>query len=111
MDELSDRYAAALRDLAENKAKKGKDIVDPRGEPEEEEEGGAQVIDLMKLLKQRVGATGKATPKPAARADGSSGDLAKLSKEELYDCAQALGVPGRSKMGKSKLIEALQKAG
>lgn len=67
MDELSDRYAAALEALAEKKAKKGKDLVDPRGEPEEEEEGGAQVIDLMKILRERVGA-GKATPKPAAKA-------------------------------------------
>jgi DNA end-binding protein Ku len=66
-DELSDRYAAALEALAEKKAKKGKDVVDPGGEPEDEEQGGAEVIDLMKILKQRLGA-GKATPKPAARA-------------------------------------------
>ena len=68
MDELSDDYAAALRDLAEKKAKKGKDVVDPRGESEDEEEGGAEVIDLMKILKQRLGTTGKSTPKPAAKA-------------------------------------------
>jgi DNA end-binding protein Ku len=64
LDELSDRYAAALRDLAEKKAKKGKDVVDPRGESEDEEEGGAEVIDLMKVLRQRLGATQK---KPAAK--------------------------------------------
>jgi DNA end-binding protein Ku len=64
MDELSDRYAAELEELAEKKAKKGKDLVDPRGESEEEEEGGAEVIDLMKILKQRLGA---AAPKPAAK--------------------------------------------
>jgi DNA end-binding protein Ku len=62
LDELSDRYAAALEELAEKKASKGKDVVDPRGEPEEEEEGGAEVIDLMKILKQRLGATGAARP-------------------------------------------------
>ena len=64
LDELSDRYAAALEDLAEKKAKKGKDLVDPRGESEDEEEGGAEVIDLMKILRQRLGA---AAPKPAAK--------------------------------------------
>jgi DNA end-binding protein Ku len=64
MDELSDRYAAALHELAEKKAKKGKDVVDARGEPEEVEEGGAEVIDLMKVLKQRLERTG---PAPAAK--------------------------------------------
>jgi DNA end-binding protein Ku len=66
-DELSDRYAAALEELAEKKAKKGQDLVDAHGEAEDEEEGGAEVIDLMKILRQRLGA-GKASPKPAARA-------------------------------------------
>jgi DNA end-binding protein Ku len=69
MDELSDRYAAALHDLAEKKAKKGKDIVDARGEPEEEGEGGAEVIDLMKVLKQRLGAARAA---PARKAPGKA---------------------------------------
>ena len=67
MDELSDRYAAALHDLAEKKAKKGKDIVDARGEPEEEGEGGAEVIDLMKVLKQRLGAARAAPARKAPR--------------------------------------------
>jgi DNA end-binding protein Ku len=62
LDELSDEYAAALRQLAEKKAKKGKDVVDPRGEPEDAEEGGAEVIDLMKILKQRLGTTAAARP-------------------------------------------------
>jgi DNA end-binding protein Ku len=66
-DELSDRYAAALEALAEKKAKKGEDLVDAGGEAEEPEEGGAEVIDLMKILKQRLGTAGKAAAKPAAR--------------------------------------------
>jgi DNA end-binding protein Ku len=67
MDELSDRYAAALHDLAEKKAKKGQDIVDARGEAEEEEEGGAEVIDLMKVLKQRLGAARAAPARKAPK--------------------------------------------
>ncbi len=67
MDELSDRYAAALHDLAEKKTKKGKDIVDARGEAEEEEEGGAEVIDLMKVLKQRLGAARAAPARKAPK--------------------------------------------
>ena len=72
MDELSDRYAAALEELAEKKAKKGKDMVDARGEPEDEEEGGAEVIDLMNILKQRLGTPGTATRKPPAKAPRAS---------------------------------------
>jgi DNA end-binding protein Ku len=73
MDELSDEYAAALRELAEKKAAKGKDVVDAGGEPEEVEEGGAEVIDLMKVLKQRLGAAAERTPKPAAKARAARG--------------------------------------
>jgi len=80
MDELSDRYAAALEALAQKKAKKGKDLVDPRGEAEkDEEEGGAEVIDLMKILKQRLGA-GKGTPKPAAKAPQARGKSKRRRK-------------------------------
>jgi len=64
LDELSDRYAEALESLAGKKAKKGEDLVDARGESEDEEEAGAEVIDLMKVLRQRLGA---AAPKPAAK--------------------------------------------
>lgn len=63
MDELSDRYAEEIQELVQGKASKGKDIVEAAGQPEEEEESGGEVIDLMKLLKQRMGSTAK----PAAR--------------------------------------------
>jgi DNA end-binding protein Ku len=33
--------------------------------------------------------------------------LAELSREELYERAQAEDVPGRSKMSKDELVEAL----
>lgn len=76
MDELSDRYAAALEDLAEKKEKRHQGVVDiAAAAPEEEdEEGGGKVIDLMALLKQRVGAPAKpgrraSSAKRAARAD------------------------------------------
>jgi DNA end-binding protein Ku len=56
MDELSDRYAEALEDLAQKKAKRKKSLVDLSGaEDEDDEEGGGEVIDLMKVLKQRLG--------------------------------------------------------
>jgi DNA end-binding protein Ku len=37
-------------------------------------------------------------------------DLARLSRDELYERAQRLGIPGRSAMNKDELIAALKKA-
>lgn len=77
MDELSDRAAAALEKLAQEKLKKGKDVVEAeaaQAEGEEEEAGGgAEVIDLMQLLKERVGASQKRAAHPPAKARRSSG--------------------------------------
>jgi DNA end-binding protein Ku len=69
-DELSDRTAEALRELAEKKEKQHRDVVDiSAAAPEEEEEGGGEVIDLMAVLKKRVGAARRPTSAPrAARA-------------------------------------------
>jgi DNA end-binding protein Ku len=67
MDELSDRYADVIRDLAGNKAAKGKDLVDASGEAEDEEDAGAEVIDLMKLLKDRIGRTGRRPARASQR--------------------------------------------
>ena len=49
---------------------------------------------------------------PRAGADGdesSNGerDLARLSREELYERAQKEKIPGRTKMSKQELVEAL----
>lgn len=67
LDELSDRYAAVIEDLAEKKAAKGKDVVQASGDAEDEEDAGAEVIDLMKLLKERIGRAGRASAARAKR--------------------------------------------
>jgi DNA end-binding protein Ku len=72
LEELSDRYAAALERLAEKKAKKGKDLVDAAAESEDAEEGGAEIIDLMKILKQRVGAGARAPARKSSARRRSS---------------------------------------
>ena len=60
-DELSDSYAEAIEALVEEKTKKHKGVVRlskaEAGPDEEDAEGDGKVVDLMKLLKQRVGAS------------------------------------------------------
>jgi DNA end-binding protein Ku len=133
MDELSDRYAEKIEAVAESKRKKGEDVVDAQAlEPEDEEQaGGAEVIDLMKLLRRRLAANvgGAAsdggTAKPAKRRNRrakqaaakksassreSEDDLASLSKQDLLKLAQALDIAGRSTMAKAELVAAIRKA-
>ena len=68
-EELSDRYAEAIGKLVEQKMKKHKDVVrmtegDVSGD---DEEGTGNVVDLMKILKQSVAASGSRR-RPAHRA-------------------------------------------
>jgi DNA end-binding protein Ku len=81
MEELSDQYAQAIQALVREKEEKGKDIIRPKlAEAEEEAEGGAQVIDLMKLLKQRIAPSGKATARPARKAGRANGRRKRSSR-------------------------------
>ena len=52
-----------------------------------------------------AGSGKKAAPKK--KAEARDGDLADLSREELYERAQEEDVPGRSSMSKGELIDAL----
>jgi DNA end-binding protein Ku len=121
-DEMTDRYAEEIRSLAEAKAKKRKDVIDQAGPAAEDEEAtGSNVIDLMQVLRQRLAAkvqVKKATAAPhlsrkaaaAGNLRGKQADLTHLSREDLYQRAQDLGVAGRSKMSKKALLEAVQRA-
>lgn len=123
-DELHDRAAERLRELIEKKQQSGEDV---RMVEETSSAPSSDVIDLMEVLKRSMAAAGGAGGRKAAKKAGGSkggrsktgragkstggGDLAALSKEELYERAQQLDVPGRSGMTKRQLIAALQKAG
>ena len=117
---LDDEYASALRELAEAKREAGRDVIEIEEAPAEDEQESADVIDIMAVLKERMGGTER---KPA-RAQGArtserpgptraAGDdaLAGMSKKELYERAKKLGLPGRSGMSREALMAALRKAG
>jgi DNA end-binding protein Ku len=117
---LDDEYASALRELAEAKRDADRDVIEIEEAPPEDEQESADVIDIMAVLKQRMGgaerkparAQGAATPeRPAATRSGGDDALADLSKKELYERAKKLDLPGRSGMSREALIAALRKAG
>jgi DNA end-binding protein Ku len=138
MDELADRYADRIRELVDAKLAKKKDVVDlsryaAELEDAEEQEADGDVVDLMRLLRRRLGKGAKVeAPGPAPRgraqgrgasgdrapdrraarkgASGGRADLAGLSKDELYRRARERDVPGRSTMGKRELLAALRAA-
>jgi DNA end-binding protein Ku len=127
-DELVDEDSRRLLAVVERKREAGEDVVEaPAGAEEDEDEDGegADVIDLMEVIKRNLGggkAGGGGAPrksKPARRApraassrrkrdDKGDEDLADLSKDELYERAQRADVPGRSGMSKGELIRALR---
>jgi DNA end-binding protein Ku len=120
LGELSDRYAQAMRKLAQAKEKRGEDVVSVSGLEDEDETSGAEVVDLVKILRERLAAATPSTRTAAARAPPPSATKAKareeqsleeLSREELYERAKALDIPARSKMSKAALVAALRAHG
>lgn len=112
-DELHDRAAERLRELIEKKQQAGEDV---RMVEETSASPSSDVIDLMEVLKRSLaeaGGTGgrKAAKKAAKKTGRGATDLAALSKEELYEQAKRLDLPGRSGMSKRQLVTALQQAG
>ena len=103
-DELKDAYAERLRTLVARKKKEGSAVVRAPAGVEEDDEG-AEVIDLMEVLKRSLQGGGS-----GRRSSKATGDLEELTKAELYQRAQELDVPGRSGMNKNELIRALRKS-
>jgi DNA end-binding protein Ku len=115
--ELEDDRVERLQALAQQKRERGEDVVqatelEPAAAEDEEPEGG-ELIDLMALLKRRLGAKGSAAKRKPARSKSKaqSGDLASASKQELLERARALDIPGRSRMTRAQLIRSLRRAG
>ncbi|HLU61398.1 MAG TPA: Ku protein [Gammaproteobacteria bacterium] len=121
--ELVDPQTERLEALVTRKFKAGKDVLHAPEEIAEELAAESNVIDLMQVLKERMQGKGApAAPEgepPASRRRRGGGqahrtpeeparELEKLSRAELYARAQERDIPGRSRMSKEELIEALR---
>jgi DNA end-binding protein Ku len=99
-ENYTDCYRERLRRVIERK-RKGQTIEAPPAERQPK-----PVPDLMEAL-QRTLENVRAGEDPRSENDGKGEDLSGLSKEELYERAQREKIPGRTKMSKKQLVEAL----
>jgi len=122
--DLEDEDVAALYALAERKHDAGRDVVELEEAPADAADDGAEIIDIMSVLRQRLAGGRAAAPAAAeapprersakragpARAAAPRADegLASRSKQELYERAKQLDLPNRSRMSKDELIAAIR---
>jgi DNA end-binding protein Ku len=96
-----DTYRDALCEIIKRK-RKGEEI---HAESEPEPEAPTDLMDALRAsLEAARGGRAGAGRKPARK------DLEGMSKDELYELAQAADIPGRSDMSKTQLVKALSKA-
>ena len=122
------RFAAELRtpsdiglpSVVRSSAERRQEMERALAELTEDEPESADVIDIMAVLKERMGGAERKPPRaqpgstaarPAATRAAGHDTLKDLSKKELYERAKELGLPGRSAMSREDLIAALRKAG
>lgn len=106
-ERYDDCYRERLKRVIDSK-RRGETIRSP--EPVHEGEQGA-APDLMAALEKTLADSKKRRKgKKSTPADGrGKGDLAELSRDELYRRAKKRGIKGRSSMSKRKLVSALSK--
>ena len=120
--ELRDEQADGLRALAERKRAEDRDVVKAPELAQEEDEAG-EVVDLLQVLKQRLGEAARHPSAPEARqpttaadrgassASHGERDEASTTKAALYERARRIGIRGRSRMSKEELETAIRRAG
>lgn len=118
-EDLSDEHRRLLQALIEHKLEQGADVIEaPAGEEAEERES-AEIIDLMQIIKERLGKPRSASQaeRPATNGRGAARKpaankarvpLATRSRSELYREAKELDIPGRSQMTRAQLIDAIR---
>jgi DNA end-binding protein Ku len=117
-DAVRDAHSRRLRELAERKLAAGEDVVAAPDDAPSAGDEGAEVVDLMQVLKQSlVEEEGSPPGEPARRKAPAKAprrptrveraDLEERPKAELYERARELGITGRSAMSKADLIDAI----
>ena len=101
-EKYEDTYRDALCEIIRAK-KKGK--KPPKVEHDEPE----RPPDLMDALRASLAAVEGGAEKVSRNGAAGNGDLASLSKDELYDRAKEADIKGRADMSKEELVAALQK--
>ena len=99
-----DTYRDALCEIIRAK-RKGEEVHVPERAEEEE-----PAPDLLSALRASVEAAQGGRGRGRRRSPSNGGDLAKLTKDELYEHAKELDVKGRADMSKDELVEALEAA-
>lgn len=126
-DELVDRYTHQVLETVQKKIKAGKDVIKASDE-EAAEYAQDNVIDMMQVLKERLEgkqpiAAESEEPAPRKKADSDKGrqrkhpagasakqaSLEDVTRDELYERAKELHIPGRSNMSKKQLMDAIRK--
>jgi len=100
-----DTYRDALCEIIRAK-RAGKEV---HRAPEGEEAAPPDLLEALRASIDAAGGNARARPKRAS-GNGSRDDLSELSKAELDDRAREAKIPGRSKMSKHELVEALSEA-
>ena len=102
-----DTYRDALCEIIRAK-RAGKEVH--RAPDEGEEAAPPDLLQALRASIEAAGGNGRANPKRPS-GNGSPDDLSGLSKAELDERAREAKIPGRSKMSKRELVEALSEAG
>lgn len=121
--DLHDTYAEALLELARKKREKGEAFQIETPAEADADDPAQSVVDLMQLLKERLSISEPGAPAAAPKRKGpvhasphataarkAEPDrvaLEHLTRQQLYERAQELELPGRSRMSKAELVDAL----
>ncbi len=123
-----------MTELVDRKLRAGKDILhipdealreEPAEETEEQQSSSDRVPDLFEVIRGNLAGAAQRDEKPASSAHSksqskshskphsksstnSANELRELTRDELYDRARELDLPGRSRMTKQELVTALR---
>jgi DNA end-binding protein Ku len=104
-ERYTDCYRERLKRVIDRK-RTGERIRAPK--PEQQPAPAPDLMEALQRTLERIKDGGDArAARAAADGDGGREELERLGRQELYERASEAGVPGRSKMSKDELVEAL----